>query len=222
MRERKRRRDNRYTETNKTYWNLSGLNDSISSIIDKLISAKIINKEDIKRCPNGKSYLTLLQEKLSEKSEKTHQLNEFQKQKIKEIIEDINLLQVGVYYIVEHLLLMLKPYIIEIEEIDPSGILVDKIKEKMKAAVERYNGKWTTFEKRIKTDIRREIEKVRKNKIYNYSSFLNDNFDDARSIESREYKRDSLKCDWNFMTDYSPEDYLMAREAALGIFSILN
>ena len=208
----KNKQQNKHNNS-KSYWNLQVIKDSIDKIKDDVVMLGLLKDSDLKRCKKNKSFLVYLQELLEQKC------SENNKNYVNEIISRINIIQLNVYYAVEHLIYLVEPYKQTIQELDPSGILIDKIKDKIKCAVERYNGKWTTFKRRIKTDIFREIEKVEKRKVYYFSHF--DNSDTENNGEKYGYQHKEVfdeNVGWNFVQYFTPEDALIMKEQEKGLF----
>ena len=147
-------------DNNKNYWNLASVKNEIENIFCFCIAEDLITEEEFqkfKRIRKGKTKLEILQEILFEKYELNENDN-FKQSRIEFTLKRINYVIFQVVNILEQFEQMIdntaSRYNLKIDEVTKNYI-----KNKIKAAIEKYNGKWSSFVRRIKTDIFRQIKK---------------------------------------------------------------
>ncbi len=208
----------RKRKNSRPYWNLKSINTFIKNILQVINENDLIPESCLYKLKNNTSLLEFISQYLKENFQNYSRI---QKQVVKKILNKIEVVETIIYYLIEDFMYFLKPFLYEIEVLDPSGTSIDKIKHKIKCAIEKYNDKWTTLETRIKTDIRRELRKLQKQQFVCFSDILDDDifFNENRLLERKfNFSYNDMNnniLNWNFLSSPSPEDLLILKEEEL-------
>ena len=219
MSKKKRNKKKKEYINNKNYWNLNFIKEQIDGVFRNCIVDGLITEEDylknFKRIKKGKTKIEVLQEVLLDKFDLSDEDNNFEKIKLELNLKKINNIMYLVYSFIEEFMPYIFGKINQLQEDITDEFLLNRIKFKIKAAVEKYNGKWTTFVRRIKTDIYREINRYKEEK--NFSELYD--FDDysERAEEKDEFdifaeNIDIIDNKWSNMVYLTPEDYCILKD----------